>query len=180
MRGHYIALSYCWGPMSSNTYLTDSSTFQARKAGIQYNDLPPLFQNVVECASVLGIEYIWIDRLCIIQGDNSDFKSQESKMGDIYGNATLTIAAASAISENDRISVQRASKWRTFNLALNVLNIGTANVRLRRRSYPIGRGARGGNYGKVSSRAWIWQERLLSARTAFYTPSRLKFGCRCH
>lgn len=181
MRGHYIALSYCWGPVASDTYLTNSSTFQARKAGIQYNDLPPLFQDVVDIAFMFGIEYIWIDRLCIIQGDKSDFKCQAPKMGEIYGNASFTIAAASATSENDRISMQRDSRWRmSANLSVNVLNVGTINVGLRRRSYPIGQEAGGGNYGKISSRAWIWQERLLSARTVFYTPSELKFECRCH
>ncbi|OBU00198.1 hypothetical protein VE01_01842 [Pseudogymnoascus verrucosus] len=36
----------------------------------------------------------------------------------------------------------------------------------------------GGGYGKVSTRAWIWQERLLAERTIFFTPSALKFAAQ--
>jgi Heterokaryon incompatibility protein (HET) len=97
IRAPYLALSYCWGPVSSSTYLTNASTFAARKAGIASADLPPLFQDVVTIARLLRIEYVWIDRLCIIQGSSIDFSQQAPKMGAIYGNATLTIAAASAV-----------------------------------------------------------------------------------
>jgi hypothetical protein len=96
-RAPYLALSYCWGPVSPSTFLTDASSLEARKAGIAFSDLPPLFQDVVDIARLLRIEYVWIDRLCIIQGSSTDFSQQAPKMGTIYGNATLTIAAASAV-----------------------------------------------------------------------------------
>jgi hypothetical protein len=180
VRAKYIALSYCWGITDSDTYMTDMSNIRERKADMQYFDLPPLFQDVIRCARTLDIEYIWIDRLCIIQGENGDFQSQAPKMGEIYGNATLTIAAGSAASENDRILVTRRSRWLASNIEVNVKGIGSLHLRCRRRPYALGTEARGGDYGKVSTRAWIWQERLLSARTIFYTPSALKFECHCH
>ncbi|EXJ53424.1 uncharacterized protein A1O5_13358 [Cladophialophora psammophila CBS 110553] len=176
----FIALSYCWGPVGPNTYLTNARNLEARKASIEFNDLPPLFQNVVDVARSLGIEYIWIDRLCIIQGDDEDFHSQAAKMGEIYGNATLTIAAASATTENDRILVPRDEKWWPFDLNLDFDGIGSLNLRFRRRSHALDTEASGGDYGKMSTRAWIWQERLLAARTLFFTPTALRFECRCH
>ena len=180
IRAKYIALSYCWGPVTPRTYLTDALTYNTRKAGIAYVDLPPLIQDVVSCARKLGIKYVWIDRLCIIQGDTEDFKSQAPKMGEIYGNVTLTIAAATATSEADRILVERAAKWKAYNLNMNIDRIGALTLRFRRRTHPLGKETSGGDYGKISTRAWAWQERLLSARTIFYTPSALKFECRCH
>ncbi|KAE9364806.1 HET-domain-containing protein [Stipitochalara longipes BDJ] len=180
IRAKYIALSYCWGPVTPSTYLTDVSTYNTRKAGIVYVDLPPLIQDVVSCARKLGIEYVWVDRLCIIQGDVEDFKSQAPKMGEIYGNATLTIAAATATSETERILVGRETKWQAYDLGLNIDGIGSLTLRFRRRTHPLGKEDSGGEYGKISTRAWAWQERLLSARTIFYTPSALKFECRCY
>jgi Heterokaryon incompatibility protein (HET) len=180
IRAKYIAVSYCWGSVSPDTYLTDASTFDSRKAGIHYEDLPPLFQDVVDCARVLGIEYVWIDRLCIIQGSADDFKIHAPKMGETYGNATLTIAAASATSEKDPILVKRDRKWLPFDLAMKVNGIGSLKLRLRRRTHLLGKEETGRDYGEVSTRVWIWQERLLSGRTVFYTPSALKFECRCH
>ena len=180
IRAPFIALSYCWGPISPNIYLTNTSNLNTRKAGIEFNDLPPLFQDIVDIARALRIEYIWIDRLCIIQGDDGDFGSQAPKMGEIYGNATLTISAASATTENDRILVPRDDKWLANTAKLNIKGIGSRELRFRRRSYPLGTENLGGDYGKVSTRAWIWQERLLARRTVFFTPAALKFECRHH
>ncbi|KAH7321952.1 heterokaryon incompatibility protein-domain-containing protein [Rhexocercosporidium sp. MPI-PUGE-AT-0058] len=178
-RARYIALSYCWGPVSPSTYLTSETTFAARKAGMRFQDLPPLFQDVVQCAHLLEIEYIWIDRLCIIQGGD-DFKTQAPKMGSVYGNATLTIAAASATSEMERILTPRDTKWQWRDLDMDVSGIGTLNLRARRRSHALSTESKGGDYGKVSTRAWIWQERLLAARSIFFTPSAIKFECNQH
>ncbi|RTE81036.1 hypothetical protein BHE90_004492 [Fusarium euwallaceae] len=180
IRAKYIALSYCWGPTGPDTYLTNASTLEAKKAGIQFQDLPPLFQDVVSCSRSLGIEYVWIDRLCIIQGQDEDFKRQAANMHKIYGNATLTIAAASATSENDRILAPRDIKGQPFSLNLNIEGIGTLKVGARRRSHCLGTEDKGGDYGKISTRAWIWQERLLSGRMIFYTPTALKFECNHH
>lgn len=180
IRAPYIALSYCWGPVSQDTFLTNATTLDARKAGIEYHELPPLFQDVVAAARTLGIEYIWVDRLCIIQGADEDFHAQAPKMAEIYGNATLTIAAASAATENDRFLVPREDRWWSFELSISVNPIGSLKLRFRRLSHPLGKEDLGGDYGKVSTRAWIWQERLLAARTVFFTPGALKFECRCH
>ncbi|KAK3362501.1 heterokaryon incompatibility protein-domain-containing protein [Lasiosphaeria hispida] len=176
----YIALSYCWGPVSPDTYLTDATNLAARKVSINYDDLPPLIQDVVRCARALGIAYIWIDRLCIIQGDGGDFTTQAPQMGDIYGNASLAIAAASASSENDRILLERDQKNGPFTLNMKLEGMGTLTLGIRRRTHRLGTENYGGDYGRVSTRAWIWQERLLSARTVFFTPHALKFECHRH
>jgi hypothetical protein len=98
-RGPYLALSYCWGPVSPSTFLTTTATLAARKAGIALDDLPPLFQDVVSVARMLRFDYVWIDRLCILQDSSTDFSRQAPKMGAYFGNATLTLAAGSAVGQ---------------------------------------------------------------------------------
>jgi hypothetical protein len=44
----------------------------------------------------LGYEYLWIDSLCIIQDSADDWEAEGQNMGNIYMNASLTIAAAGA------------------------------------------------------------------------------------
>ena len=180
IRAPYIALSYCWGPLSPNTYLTNVRTLNARKAGIEFYDLPRLFQDVVQIARALQIEYIWIDRLCIIQGDDEDFQRQVHKMEEIYGNATLTIAAASATNENDPILSPRDKDYRSYDISVDSGGIGSVKLRVRRLSYALHTEDPRGDFGRMSTRAWIWQERLLAARTVFFTPRALKFECRFH
>jgi hypothetical protein len=179
-RSKYVALSYCWGPVSENTFLTTRRNLEARKAGIDFNDLPLLLQNVVASARGLGIEFVWVDRLCILQGDDGDFEEQGPKMGEIYANATLTIAAASANSEDDRILAARDARWQQHVLNIDSEEMGNLRLGFRRRSHHLGTERHGGDYGKLSTRAWIWQERLLSSRTVFFTPHALKFECRHH
>jgi hypothetical protein len=41
----------------------------------------------------LGIDFLWIDSLCIIQDSTSDWKGESAKMASIYENAFLTIAS---------------------------------------------------------------------------------------
>ena len=44
----------------------------------------------------LGYGYLWIDSLCIIQDSADDWEAEGQNMGNIYMNASLTIAAAGA------------------------------------------------------------------------------------
>ena len=56
-------------------------------SGIKITDLPLLSRDVINVAQLLRIEYVWIDRLGIFQGDAEDWKVQAPKMGQYYGNA---------------------------------------------------------------------------------------------
>lgn len=42
----------------------------------------------------LGFAYLWIDSLCIVQGDEADWQNESAKMASVYADAALTIAAA--------------------------------------------------------------------------------------
>ena len=178
LRAQYIALSYCWGPTTPTTFLTTAATLPAMKKGFSVNELPRLFVGVVNVARMLGIAYVWIDRLCIIQGDEQDFATQAPKMGQYYGNATVSIAAASAESEHDDILAARDARWLSNSIDVQIEGLGDFELRFRERANTLGMEASGGSYGKMSSRAWIWQERLLAGRTVFFTPGGLKFECR--
>jgi hypothetical protein len=44
----------------------------------------------------LGIQYLWIDSLSIIQDSRTDWEKESAVMGDVYGRSYLTIAARGA------------------------------------------------------------------------------------
>lgn len=63
---HYITLSHCWGSRKFMTLLESSAeTFQRR---IPVHKLSKTFRDAMEVSKRLGVRYIWIDSLCIIQG----------------------------------------------------------------------------------------------------------------
>jgi hypothetical protein len=96
--GRYIALSHCWG--TSHRITTTQATLQAMKQGIPLSTLPRTFQEAVLISRDLGISYLWIDSLCIIQDSVSDWEQEASRMGYVYAYSYLTIAASSSVDDS--------------------------------------------------------------------------------
>lgn len=66
----YIALSHSWGTLSEVEQMlmsTTVETLEERQAGINLLSLPSQYQAVIVLCRSLGIRYLWIDSLCIIQ-----------------------------------------------------------------------------------------------------------------
>ncbi|RSL54242.1 hypothetical protein CEP54_009979 [Fusarium duplospermum] len=74
------------------------------------------FQNSIPCSSLaatfrdaititrnLGIQYLWIDSLCIIQDSRDDWEQESNKMGPVFRESTLALFAAASKSSNDGI-----------------------------------------------------------------------------
>ncbi|KAM0797691.1 heterokaryon incompatibility protein-domain-containing protein [Usnea florida] len=70
----YVALSYVWGPPST--------------------DWPQTVLDAVEVTRRLGEQYLWVDRLCINDSDLQEKKFLISKMDAIYEGAEFTIVSA--------------------------------------------------------------------------------------
>ncbi|EER38572.1 conserved hypothetical protein [Histoplasma capsulatum H143] len=91
VRAKYICLSHCWGLAQIIT--TTKSTLADRKRAIPWRSLSKTFRDAISLTRALGIKYIWIDSLCIIQDDARDWDVESSNMAAIYTNGHLTIAA---------------------------------------------------------------------------------------
>lgn len=90
----YVTLSYCWG--RDRFITTTLVNIEAHKQTLDWCTLPQTFKDAIQTTRNLGFKYIWIDALCIIQDSTGDKAKEISKMGDIYNNATLTIAVVGA------------------------------------------------------------------------------------
>jgi hypothetical protein len=96
LEGRYVALSHCWGtPSASNPgFKTETHNYAMMQAGIVFESMPPLFRDAVVTTWKLGIHYLWIDSICIIQDSKDDWEAESAKMGLVYRNAYVTIAAS--------------------------------------------------------------------------------------
>lgn len=98
-RGEYLALSYCWG--GAQPLVTTTKNLDTMKSGFLDLELPLTLRDAVKVTRSMGIRYLWIDALCILQ-DSPDDKSREiARMGQIYKNSTATIIAATAKSASE-------------------------------------------------------------------------------
>lgn len=92
--GAYAALSHCWGTQPILT--TTKSTLELHKHAVDWSQLGKTFQDAITLTRSLGIAYIWIDCLCIVQDSVEDWETESAQMASIYQNSTITIAASKA------------------------------------------------------------------------------------
>jgi hypothetical protein len=106
----YVTLSHCWGKVANEeerTKLT-SENIEEFKRGIKLNTLPKTFRQAMKFAARLpNVGYIWIDSLCIKQGDEADWLEQSASMDKVYSNAFLNISATAAASSEEGLFFDR-------------------------------------------------------------------------
>ncbi|KAH7040896.1 heterokaryon incompatibility protein-domain-containing protein [Microdochium trichocladiopsis] len=82
----YMTLSHCWGH-SMPYRLTTANHSQLLKVGAPLAELGATFQDAVKIALELGVGYLWIDSLCIIQDSTEDWMTQSVQMQQIYSSS---------------------------------------------------------------------------------------------
>lgn len=174
MQGEYACLSHCWGPPEAKPL--DSTTETVHKYqtdGVPWSELPKTFQEAILFTRKLGIRYLWIDSLCIIQDDADDWFREAGRMATTYENATLTMAAATSSSSQEGLYRTSMPSWRLEGCTC-----------LRRCSDPVffehqytRNPAFVDRVAPLLRRAWVLQERLISRHLLHFTPLELVFEC---
>jgi len=97
----YVALSYVWGDVTSSHLLLSTRT-RLMKSGALERDvtLPNTIRDAIDLVDDLGIQYLWVDSLCLVQDDPADLHKGLRAMGRIYELAGLTIVAACGSDAN--------------------------------------------------------------------------------
>lgn len=165
--GVYACLSHCWG--DSPTLRTMSSNIFAHRDFIAWHKLPKTFQDAITVVHRLGISYLWIDSLCIIQDVEQDWQTESAKMADIYAQSALTVAASLAARDSDSLFIESPNCHRSIPLR----NESGIEIFVRK---TLGHG-----HGPIPlplmRRAWVLQERLLSPRVVHFTHEELVWEC---
>ncbi|KAI1313348.1 heterokaryon incompatibility protein-domain-containing protein [Xylaria venustula] len=188
----YATLSHCWGPpQGGKPTKTTKENLESRKAGVSMLDLSPLFQDAILLCRMVGCYYIWIDSLCIIQDDNSDWKEQSQKMAEIYSNAWFNIAATGfpdstrsmfqdrwSFGSEDAQSRRPVQSYR-LHTALNNNSVQVRQTHRRDHEYLRGVLIRNrSEQAPLIDRAWAFQEILLSQRIIHVCSSELIWECQ--
>lgn len=152
-----MAISYVWG--SSPFLKAKKDNIEELKRPFSIKRLPRTIQDGICVTRDLGFKYLWIDALCIIQDDQEDQADEVARMGYIYSNATLTIIAACGSSVYSGLFPSSSKP-----LSRTLDDGGTkASVQFSRNAW--------------SSRAWTFQEGLLSRRCLHFQPEGIKWTC---
>lgn len=162
----YIALSYVWG--QSNP-VTDYMVREGNGLRVLLSESPKVIVDAISVTKSLGYRYLWIDKLCIDQQNDTEKHQQIQQMDAIYEKAQLTIIAAAGDDENHGLP-------------------GVTSERpLWPEKIPVG-----GDLGITwtpkdphdairksvwSTRGWTFQEAVLSRRRLVFLEDQVYFEC---
>lgn len=198
MHGAYMTLSHCWGQDESiRPATTTLRNIRQRQDGISTTELGTLFNDFISLTRCLGVSFVWIDSLCIVQDDPEDWAREALQMARVYSNSALNIAATSA--ENGTYSLfgkryspaqyagAAAATFPAIPLRTYVLeNCGRWSRKVwasfshditHKRLWEETSNGRERDE-PLLERAWVLQERLLSPRTVHFCASEMVWECR--
>lgn len=181
----YAALSYCWGsPLATNSIphlRTTTHSLDSRKEHIREQTIPATILDAIKVCKALSIQYLWVDSLCIIQDEKSDWERESEMMTLIYKNAFFTICTPSSKSNNEGFLIRH---WKHIAIPFrsrvissiyghyNLVASGTwQNKVLRWPQLDVG----GTSW---NNRGWTLQEFQMSNRILIFGESMVHFQCR--
>jgi hypothetical protein len=184
----YVTVSYCWG--AGATLKTTRTNLEKHTREISLAAFPETLRDVILFARGLGFRYVWIDAVCIIQGDDLDWAEQASNMTAIYNGCALNIAVADA--PNSGAGVVR--KLRDCSVRLGTVSdplpesgdgAGQCGIRadIYAVSAPIKRYEFPHEVARLATRGWVFQETLVSVASVYVTHRGLVWDCcteMCH
>jgi hypothetical protein len=108
-----MTLSHCWGTKHFLN-LEDHNLQQFLGPGLPWDELIKnrAFEHAIEITRSLGIRYLWIDSLCIIQRqpDLADWKKEAQLMHRYYRNSWINIAASASKDSEGGLFHHRADE----------------------------------------------------------------------
>ncbi|KAJ2988194.1 hypothetical protein NUW58_g4108 [Xylaria curta] len=180
-KGRYVCLSHCWG--ESQIITTTQSTLEQRKSSIAWDELSQTFRDAISLTRKLGLQYIWIDSLCILQDDSKDWAVESAKMSSIYSNGHLTIAATHSGNGHGGLF----SPTEDFEVCGKTIEGEAYRLFFRERidhhielisDVQFMEGHPTTKYHPLLTRAWVYQERMLSTRVLHFGRYEIFFECR--
>ncbi|KAK7435163.1 hypothetical protein CaCOL14_000034 [Colletotrichum acutatum] len=172
--GRYMTLSHCWG--LHPVIRTTSDTIDDHIKSLPLSRLPPTFRDAVLITRSLGVQYLWIDSLCIVQDSKEDWELESVKMGTIYASSSLTIAASASADSTGGCFLPRSTSNHVQVKSTQKNNSELVSIPVFLRPRP--RDFSHLPQSILHSRAWVTQERLLSARIVHYDTDQLLWECR--
>ncbi|CAH0050391.1 unnamed protein product [Clonostachys solani] len=170
--GQYACLSHCWG--TEQTMKTTSANLTLHRDDIPWQEMPQTFREAAQVAFSLGIPYLWIDSLCIIQDSKEDWQKESAKMASIYANSLLTIAASLAAAD-DKGLFSKSPEFHRSQIIETRAKPGSQVCMMQvRKTLTHGHGP---SPLPLMRRAWVLQERLLSPRVIHFLPEELVWEC---
>ena len=176
----YLALSHPWGAKTDQNphFVSTIDNIEQHMRNVTDDELPQNFRDAVTVTRSLGIQYLWIDSVCILQATQAhpgDFQDEAGVMQDIFSSAYCVLAASSAVDMSSGFLHTANTATRSGRRAVEVSSSGYKD-RIFICDSPD-------DFqhdvieGPLYSRAWAFQERALARRTIFFSNNQIYWEC---
>jgi hypothetical protein len=149
--GAFVALSYRWGNHSWPAVNQETLNVLRKPGALSTAHMAPIVRHAMFLTLALGERYLWVDALCVIQGDDTETVHQLSLMGAFYASAVLTIVVADGDSSTGIQGLKGVSSPRKAKQAL----IPFGEEMLLCTDFQI-------HLGDYKTRGWTYQEYIMS------------------
>lgn len=175
----YVALSYAWGSAGNNVKTT-SSNLRAMTQCLPWSQLPKTIQDAIAITRGLGVRYLWVDALCILQSEGhddakhkEDWSYEAARFGQYYENSLLTIAATGASSSDNGLLLPRpALRFEPECITFRPEEDSSYTIR------PIIPSWHTEMYdAPLLRRGWAVQERMISRRVLHFAKNMVLWEC---
>ncbi|KAI0205627.1 HET-domain-containing protein [Astrocystis sublimbata] len=167
----YFTLSYVWGPEQEellHTTLQNITDLQTPGA-LNSHGLPKTIEDAFLLTTEMGVRYLWIDRLCVIQDSDADKAIQIPQMDLVYSSACMTIVAASGTAKDGLAGVNGTPRSISQRMARVAENLSVMDVLRLDRAYET---------SAWRTRGWTFQEGLCSRRTLVIAKDQVFWSCQ--
>ncbi|KAH8786039.1 heterokaryon incompatibility protein-domain-containing protein, partial [Diaporthe sp. PMI_573] len=190
--GQYVAFSHRWMPGTPDTlpWVTTTLNEATRQQGFRASVLPHGIRDAITCTARLGIRYLWIDSLCILQDPAGDWERESVKMLDVFGNAAITLFAD--CSENDGFQFLKPRdtgnfqdrRGTEFGIEVECGSKMQIQILERYSRYQPRMPAKATDLfqsnvigSSLSDRGWIFQEQVISSRRLHFGHHQMFWSC---
>lgn len=166
----YAVLSYPWGGKTFKALTVESEP--SCRAGIPLAELPSTFRDAVAATRALGLRYLWIDALCIIQGSADDWQREAPRMALVYGNSQVNLAATASMDPEGGLFRERHPVM--VNGCRGIFPQGgkTEHICVPEDDWLVMV-----ERATLNERGWVFQERLLAPRTLHFATTQIFWEC---
>lgn len=172
----YIALSYCWG--RDGTMKLTRSNLGMWKELLPVQELPKTLRDSMAFARLLGMEYIWIDRLCIIQDDLESMAREIAAMPQVYSEAWLTLSVSSAKDCRDGFLFSAKECHEALPKSLIAVRLRCPDGALGFVTLTEKSDWEKPSKESIDYRAWTMQESMLSPRLLRFSSRYIEWNCK--
>lgn len=165
----YIALSHPSG-QPPHFYTSRDNIAQYMKY-IPFEALPTTYQDAIQVTRGLGIRYLWIDSICVMELHLKDFVAKAKRMEYVFNQAYCVLAACSESGQQDGFLKRREEPGLSFHLKV------PRNKAVIRITKFIDDFERYVLQSPLLQRAWTLQERALARRTIYFTSVQTFWEC---